>query len=311
MLSASRTEPTAPATPSKQRQPTIIEAMTIPTRSTLQQRPLTPPSLHKPSPSRLPYSSKPRPKSPDLLDDFQSSDEEAFAEAVEKVEVMAPPPRPAAPETPRKAVKTNTLASPGKQRFEPWAREERLGPGGSDDAFWTPVAGGHDGPMYPQSAGGLMSPVETPTPIRTARYPQLPEEPSSPTPGRRSGRASDVFNDPPASSLFGSSPLPADGPSPLADETEATPTGADILNLLRDQEVRLEGPLINEVKALGARYDRKLRMVERGRDVSRDAVKRREAKIAEQVAAIARRESDIANLKEIVSALRKERDAKT
>ncbi|MCJ1480243.1 hypothetical protein MMC06_000398 [Schaereria dolodes] len=64
------------------------------------------------------------------------------------------------PETPRKAVKTDMLSTPGKRRFDD-----------TDDVFKTPSTGPRGRNLF--STAGLLSPVETPTPFR---FKDIPSE---------------------------------------------------------------------------------------------------------------------------------------
>ena len=74
------------------------------------------------------------------------------------------------PETPRKATKTDPLSTPSKRRFDEMNHgAESAWPtpatDKSDDVFTTPVTGIRGRNLFSGSA--LMSPAETPTPLRT------------------------------------------------------------------------------------------------------------------------------------------------
>ena len=270
----------------------------------LKQQLITPESLRKSRAPRSAAATSGRLTSPDPFDDWPASDDEAMAEVAEQVEAMRPPPSAAPPHTPRKAQRTDAVSSPGMQRLTPDAPVTYPTWDDSDGEFQTPDHNRRATRTQP-SVPGLMSPADTPATHRTVAYAQLPPEPSSPTPQRRrtatalSSLALDSSSPPSRPADAGSTPRP-----------EAGSTGAAILDTLRDLEVLLTDEVVGAMRALGVRADRKLAAVERGRDTSRAAVKKREATIAEQAGVIARVEAENARLREVVSCLRRERDGR-
>ncbi len=103
--------------------------------------------------------------------DWPTSDDDVLSKFADQAssEYAMPPP-----ETPRKAVKADSLSTPGKRRYDEMAADngdalkvalrknatEREG----DDVFTTPAAATHGKGLF--ASGTLPSPAETPTPIR-------------------------------------------------------------------------------------------------------------------------------------------------
>ena len=285
---------------------------TTPAKGTPRGPTVTPPASSLSQAVRYPTL---RPSSPDLVGDWPSSDDDAMTQVAEHVEAMAPPPHPL-PETPRKAVKTDAVASPGRRGPNSLAEGYSLGADRNYDVFWTPAPASRGRAVSTQDTAGLMSPEETPTPLRTSRLPPgLRPEPGSPTPQRNGGRqlpsATDATTTPskaaPISNLAIASSPPADEDlsATITEELSATATGGEIVRLLSDQDVKMTPALARAIAALGTRFDLKLLVVEKGREASRDAVKRREAKIAEQGKTISGLEAQKVNLQEIVRCLRR------
>lgn len=147
------------------------------------------------------------------------------------------------PETPRKAVKTDMISSPGKRRYDDMASENGEGTAtawptpstgaGGDDLFNTPATGAAGKGLFAHAT--LPIPAETPTPIR---YKDIP-----PTQG--SGLASEIL------------------------------TTLQAFNVSDPPEVR------NAVKSICDKYVLYTRGIMRGRDVSRAMVKTKDEIIAE------------------------------
>ena len=85
--------------------------------------------------------------------DWPDSDDDELSKVADQAEM--PPP-----ETPRKAIKTDTLSTPGKRRYDEM-----------DDVFSTPPTGPRGRGLF--STGGLLSPAETPTPQRFKDIPVI------------------------------------------------------------------------------------------------------------------------------------------
>ena len=103
--------------------------------------------------------------------DWPASDEDELSKFADLASNARPMPPP---ETPRKAIKADTLSSPGKRRYDEMAAADgdalkssphtpATGRDG-DDIFTTPATGTHGNGLF--ATGALPSPAETPTPIR-------------------------------------------------------------------------------------------------------------------------------------------------
>ena len=183
--------------------------------------------------------------------DWPASDEEELGKAADEAssnqsslslgDKMPPPP-----ETPRKAIKTDMLTTPGKQQLEDMACEAKAyaTPASAingDDVFATPSTTAKRGMgLFASNMGNLESPAETPTPIR---YKDVP-----------SG----------------------------ADTELAT----DILATLASHAVALHPDAREAVKSICNRHVLYTRGITKGRDVSRTMVKTKDDKIVEMQAEI-------------------------
>ena len=284
-----------------------MAAPTTPFSAKRRQQPLTPNSFHRPDRTKYQFTDVTclRGDSPGELGEWPNSDDEALAQVAEKVEALAPP-RP--PETPRKAIKTSATGSPRQQRPGAWASDD------DEDSF----VDAEDGIARSSDGWGdtasLMSPAYTPTPVRTRlEYPELLQ---TPTPSEkrppRPAFATSQKNPLEASPFLQSSPFP--NLSPLlatpssGGDPAASAVGSEVLNLLRNLNVDLTEEIVHHVQELGTKFDRKLRAVEMGREVSRDAVKRRDAKLATQAKDVEQRDVEIGKQREIITSLRRRRD---
>ena len=163
-----------------------------------------------------------------------------------------PPP----PETPRKAIKTDTLASPGKRRYDEVAQTTTTPD--KDDVFTTPSTGLRGRALF--STAGLLSPAITPSKPHD-KAPLSPED------------------------------------SELAFE---------ILDNLRDMHVDLNMEAVTVVKMIGTRYAMKMQGVARGRDISRQVIKNKEAKIVELQGKIAGLEAERETNRAVIRHLRRD-----
>lgn len=98
--------------------------------------------------------------------DWPLSDDEELFKVADKLSGNAMPP----PETPRKAIKTDLLSTPGKRKRDELENESAAAwpvptSGGNDDVFTTPSTNPRANTLFPPSAG-LPSPAETPSPRR-------------------------------------------------------------------------------------------------------------------------------------------------
>lgn len=110
------------------------------------------------TPSKAPASTQTTSTLEEVFDWPNSDDDELFR--VTDRASMAPP------ETPRKAIKTDMVASPSKRRHD--EMESGLATPASDDVFTTPATGLHDKNLF---SAGLISPAETPT---HGRFKEIP-----------------------------------------------------------------------------------------------------------------------------------------
>ena len=206
------------------------------------------------TPSKTPSVLRPMQKTPqdtdkDLFEWSDSEDDEA-TKIIDQVSM--PPP----PETPRKAVKTDTVASPGKRRYDEIA-QTTITPE-KYDIFTTPSTGLKGKTLF--STAGLLSPAITPS--KPHDKPPLPPEDSE-----------------------------------LAFE---------ILDNLRDTHVDLTTEAIAVVKVICARYMMKMQGVARGRDISRQVIKNKEAKIVELQGKMAGLEAERETNRAVIRHLRRD-----
>ncbi|MCJ1474325.1 hypothetical protein MMC13_002983 [Lambiella insularis] len=166
------------------------------------------------------------------------------------------------PETPRKAPKTDALSTPGKRRHE-------------EMAYPTPATTHTHTPVHPASGDDVFA---TPATAPHARALFGPSPAQTPTPQR--------FH-----SLPSASPLPSEPASDLA---------AEILASLRELHVGVSGEAAQAVRGVCARWELKLQGVARGRDVSRRALKVKEARVAELLGRIAGLEAEREGVRAVV-----------
>lgn len=182
------------------------------------------------------------------------------------------------PETPRKAIRTDLLSTPGKRRYDEMTVESetnmttslptpatrgRIG----DDIFTTPTAGSPGKGLF--AVGIMPSPAETPTPLRYKE-------------------------------------------TLLTQEFELA---AEVLNVLRNHNVLVPSETADAVKVVCNKHVLYTRGVTRGRDVSRTVVKSKDERIAELLGEIeglkAERETSravIRHLRRDAAVRREERD---
>lgn len=108
--------------------------------------------------------------------DWPASDDEELSRVADQASSghSMPPP-----ETPRKAIKTGALSTPGKRRYDEIAADDEYALKGAlrisatgregDNIFTTPAAGTHGKGLF--ASGTTPSPAETPTPIRYKDFP--------------------------------------------------------------------------------------------------------------------------------------------
>lgn len=186
---------------------------------------------------------------------------------IDAAESVAPPP-----ETPRKAVKTGVYATPAttieKKRTLPWLQESVNVSGVSK----TPSALVHDQSDY----------LNSPSKQSTKTLPPIPDQIYAPTPTLQANMADSQFASPSIQSRYKDAfSNPADGASSLTNEALAslssTPVPAEVLDTLR---------------GILSKHDLKSQGVVKGRDISRLALKAKEAKIVELQARIASLEAE-------------------
>ena len=212
--------------------------------------PYTPSKSSKSSSVFRPIQQTPHDTDKDLFEWSDSEDDEA-TKIIDRVSM--PPP----PETPRKAIKTDTLASPGKRRYDEVAQTTTT-PDKDDDVFTTPSTGLRGKDLF--STAGLLSPAITPS--KPHDKPPLPPEDSE-----------------------------------LAFE---------ILDNLRDMHVDLNTEAVTVVKTICTRYTMKMQGVARGRDISRQVIKNKEAKIVELQGKIAGLEAERETNRAVIRHLRRD-----
>ena len=205
--------------------------------------------------------------------DWPASDEEELGKAADEAlsnqssTLKNIPPPQQQPETPRKAVKTDTLATPGKRRFEEMdtaAGREYPTPTtamNGDDVFATPSTHMKTGRgLFANEATSVDSLVETPTPIR-----------------------------------YKDVPLGAD--SELASE---------LLTTLTTHAVALAADTREAVKSICNRHVLYTRGIMKGRDVSRAIVKSKDEKIVDMQAEIEGLKSERETNKAVIRHLRRD-----
>ncbi|KAI4208879.1 MAG: hypothetical protein LQ351_008133 [Letrouitia transgressa] len=179
VLNNSRSEPPAdPRTPVKPSSSTNQGGFPTPNTDRIQVR--TNPPIHSPyTPSKNPGAPRTNKgdsqvtgtshsTSDDEFFDWPASDDEELSKAINQVSPVSRPMPP--PETPRKALKTHAISSPGKRRFSEVDRPGQettplAGPDDADDVFTTPATGPRSAASF-GIAPGLLSPAQTPTPKR-------------------------------------------------------------------------------------------------------------------------------------------------
>lgn len=172
--------------------------------------------------------------------DWPASDDEDLSKVADQASSghSMPPP-----ETPRKAVKTDMLSTPGKRRYDemasesgvtgrsPWPTPSTGAPG--DDVFTTPVTGAPVEGLFANTT--LPSPADTPTPIR---YKDIPP-------------------------------------------TQESELASEMLNILQNNHVTIPPEARDAVKNICNKHVLYTRGIMRGRDVSRAMVKTKDERMAE------------------------------
>jgi hypothetical protein len=246
------------------------------------------------SPTRNLSSLAPLPADDDG-DDFGPLSDNDLSHAASQVlsQTIMPPP-----ETPRKAVKTVNSMSPGKRKLDAGLTTPTSGhkQSGRDDVFVTPSTGtrtktisspAHLAGGGPQSSG-LLSPAETPTASRV--YDTFGTTIAT---GGASRPTSHLVNN--ASGLLSSPSAPRQ--SELADE---------LLDHLRDMNMELTAEAVECVKTVSWRHELKKKGIERGRDISRAALRGKDVEITRLKQRVAALEQERETSKTIIRALRKD-----
>lgn len=193
--------------------------------------------------------------------EWPSSDEDELYKAADRAAVTTM----AAPETPRKALKTDRSGSPGKRRYEAMENSAGAWPTpATEDVFTTPATGMRGRDLFSAaSAAGLLSPAETPTPHR--------------------------FKD---AAVGGG-----------ADEPELV---KEVVNTLHDASVHLDSAAMGAVKAVLNKHALKVQGIAKGRDISRLAIKSKDATIAELQARVAALEAERETNRAVIRHLRRD-----
>lgn len=215
--------------------------------------------------------------------DWIENNDEELEKFTDQYSLMPPP------ETPRKAPRTATQTTPGKQLNEgvSWSG----GPKGNarDDVFSIPNTGVKGRGLF--TSTGLHTPEITPVSERVRDF-SIPQEPDSPLRGKSGRRPSivdfsnddEVVNPPPKDSQLATA----------------------ILDDLRDLSIGLTKEAVHAVKCHCEKHMRKVQGIEKGRDISRQAVKKNEAKIAELQAQIDQLKADRETLNGVVRHLKQQ-----
>jgi len=188
--------------------------------------------------------------------EWPSSDEDELSKVAYLAE-MHPP------ETPRKAVKTDLFSSPGKRTYEEMRNDAWPTPA-ADDIFTTPSTGLRGKDLFSTPSGaGLLSPAETPTPIR--------------------------FKE----AITGAS----------ADDPELV---RDVINTLRDASVHMNSTAMEALKTVLNKHALKAQGIAKGRDISRLAIKPKDAKIEELQTRISALEAERETNRAVIRHLRRD-----
>jgi hypothetical protein len=178
-----------------------------------------------------------------------------------------PPP----PETPRKANKTTESTSPGKRRFVQALNED-------EDIFTTPMTGLGGRDFFSTAgagASGLLSPAETPA-----------------APRFRNAISNNITS--------------AESQLPRHQEDRDTALAKEILSTLRDLNLLLTSDSVAAVQQICHRWEMKMRGVVKGRDVTREALRKKERELVEAKRRIEGMEAEREVQRCVVRALREE-----
>jgi hypothetical protein len=222
-----------------------------------------------------------------------SDDEEEEKQLLQMVDEVSMPP----PETPQKVAGTKANTSPGKRRFADFEEHERnpLNYGRTEyDVFNTPSRKSRGRSLFAgnavpptrktEKASGLLSPGETPQAPRF--HEGLASEPPIKTMIRDEsplGRKSKALPEEPITIK-----KEAEIPSAANPEIPSTALATEVLDALRDLDIKMTQQVVDSVRAVCHKHTLKSRGLERGRDISRVYVKKQAAKIAELELEIAR-----------------------
>ncbi|KAI4154569.1 MAG: hypothetical protein LQ340_001599 [Diploschistes diacapsis] len=215
--------------------------------------------------------------------------------------VSMPPPR----ETPSKAAKTSGADSPSKRRFAEFqddGQNEKFAicTPTKKDVFTTPNERfrGRDNPSAAPGStmagpGSLMTPSDTQRTTHTGpprTEASMASNVNTPTKNAsirdKSPLGHKSANLPSFTSMSSFGQLPT--ASPRSEEPPPSQLATEILDTLRDLHIELTIPAVRAVKAIAHRHVQKLKAIEKGRDVSRDAFKRRDARVRDLEAEIGR-----------------------
>lgn len=172
--------------------------------------------------------------------DWPASDDDELSKFADQASSGHPMPPP---ETPRKAIKSDTLSTPGKRRYDEMAADDgdalkvalRTSATGTegDDIFTTPAIGTHSKSLF--ASGALPSPAVTPTPIR---YKDIPP-------------------------------------------TQESELASEVLSALQDHNASITLEAQETLKRICNKHVLYTRGIMKGRDVSRAMVKRQDERTAE------------------------------
>ncbi|KAG8530788.1 succinate dehydrogenase flavoprotein subunit [Bacidia gigantensis] len=176
--------------------------------------------------------------------DWPASDNEEMGKAADKVSSQPSSSTKAPmlpPETPRKAVKTNNVTSPGKRSYE------EMTVNGAGTNLPTPITSHGDGDIF-------VTPATGPRTNNLFGYPNLPSPSQTPTPIR--------YND-----------LPLNQDSELATET--------LMSLQTALSAPLFSEAREHIKQICNRHVKYTKGIEKGRDISRAMVKQKDVRIGQ------------------------------
>ncbi|KAL8909346.1 MAG: hypothetical protein Q9171_005065 [Xanthocarpia ochracea] len=273
VLSNSRTESSAPQTPTKSSFVPSLNGLQTPSTDTSKRYGY--PVIAPYTPSKSSAVTRPRGStqgtsatigtSDEEFYDWPASDDEDVLKVVDNVSsTKGMPP----PETPHKASKTGALSTPGKRRFSEmqngteitWPTLEVV----EDDVFMTPsTTFRKDGPSTFHQA--MFSPADTPTP----------------------GRFQDALK--------------------AGQDSELT---LEVLKTLQDNQILVNPKVRAEIKGICDRHSLSVRGITKGRDISRAMVNTKNEKISELQETIAALQAEQETNRAVIRHLRRDMELK-